>query len=445
MATPVRKRLFFGCALCALWGFYCLTGTGASGDSRWTVPAALSLLREGNLDVDEYLGGLEPASEPTLEQARGRYHSIFPVGAVLMAAPFLGAGELALGVAVRVLPGLEPWLRARLPAAGRPLSLLDFYWRAEQMVAALFMASAAGIMFLTARHHLPLAGACLIGIVFALCTPVWSVGTTALWQHGPSLLILCLVVLLLQGPGSGARVGAAGALLAFSFVVRPTNALPVLFISAYILYAHRGYALAWAGGMLPVLGLFALYNAHLHGSLLPPYYQGGRLSWHAAFPEALAGNLISPGRGLFVYAPVLMFSVAGLGLRLRDGAMHALDWALAATVTAHWVVISAFPHWWAGVSYGPRLFTDMAPFLVWFLIPVCGALLPGASFPPSRRRGCCRQQALRVAFVCSVLVSAFMQYQGASRQAAWHWNLSPVHIDDAPERVWDWCDPAFLR
>ena len=48
-----RERVF---RLAALWVavflVYLATGIGTSGDSRWSIPIALSMLREGNTDLD---------------------------------------------------------------------------------------------------------------------------------------------------------------------------------------------------------------------------------------------------------------------------------------------------------------------------------------------------------------------------------------------------------
>ena len=58
-----------------------------------------------------------------------------------------------------------------------------------------------------------------------------------------------------------------------------------------------------------------------------------RRAWSGSFLEGLVGVLVSPSRGLFVYAPVLLFPVAGLVLWLDRGARGGLL-ACAAAATA---------------------------------------------------------------------------------------------------------------
>lgn len=81
--------------------------------------------------------------------------------------------------------------------------------------------------------------------------------------------------------------------------------------------------------------------------------------------------MISPSRGLLVFTPVLVFSIAGILRALRSGWMRPLSICLTVLVILHWVSISLFVGiWWGGYSYGPRLFSDMLPILVLFLIPL---------------------------------------------------------------------------
>ena len=92
----------------------------------------------------------------------------------------------------------------------------------------------------------------------------------------------------------------------------------------------------------------------------------------------LAGVLVSPSRGLFVYAPVLLFSVAGLAawlVRRRGGVLACA--ALAAAVGV--ATIAQFSVWWGGHSFGPRLLTDVLPAVVLGLVPIWPGSAAGRS------------------------------------------------------------------
>ena len=46
---------------------------------------------------------------------------------------------------------------------------------------------------------------------------------------------------------------------------------------------------------------------------------------------------------------------------------------------------------------------------------------------------------------CMIAMSFFVHYRGATNQDVYNWNTTPVNIDLAPSRVWDWRDAQFLR
>jgi hypothetical protein len=76
------------------------------------------------------------------------------------------------------------------------------------------------------------------------------------------------------------------------------------------------------------------------------------------------------------------------------------------------------------------------PYLVYFLVPVLARLSwrPGLGY-----------RALTVAFAVAFLASALIHGRGAMRRDGYTWNAEPIHVDRAPERLWNWRDPPFLR
>jgi len=203
------------------------------------------------------------------------------------------------------------------------------------------------------------------------------------------LSIRIMLALALNWQVRGRRSAFVGAALAGAYTVRPTNAIPLAFGAAWAWLDPRARVAAWLAGAACVLALFAAATRHVYGTWLPPYYQPSFFGANYFFWEALGGQLVSPARGLFVYSPVLLGSIAGAAIKLRQRRFTALDLSLALAILAHWVVISTIRSWWGGHSYGPRFFTDMLPYLVYFLIPVVAWLRPAArELSSSRRRGC---------------------------------------------------------
>ena len=105
----------------------------------------------------------------------------------------------------------------------------------------------------------------------------------------------------------------------------------------------------------------------------------------------LAGLLVSPSRGLFVYSPVLLLGAprapgqhAPLG---RDAFLRTVAVGVVGTI----VMLGAYAVWWGGHSFGPRLLTDALPAMVLGVVPMWPAIRRrraggGSSARPSPRR-----------------------------------------------------------
>jgi hypothetical protein len=235
-------------------------------------------------------------------------------------------------------------------------------------------------------------------------------------------------------PGSARWLGLP---LAAAYVVRPTNAIPLVAFGLWTILCRRRQVVWFGAGAAAVLLPFVIVNLATYGSALPPYYAAQRLGNTPHFLEALAGNLISPGRGLFLFSPVLLMAAAGVLLKLRARTLDGFDLVLSGCVAGHWVAISSFPRWWGGDAFGPRFFSDMVPFLVVLSLPV--ALWLGTA-PPGLHR-------MLATTTCTVLLSASgaINLAGAYLPSTWCWNVVPANFDTRPERLWSWRDPQFLR
>ena len=140
---------------------------------------------------------------------------------------------------------------------------------------------------------------------------------------------------------------------------------------------------------------------------------------------------------------MLLFALYGVWLKLRRPELGGLptppwllDGCLVAIVVLHWVSISSFPVWWAGHSVGPRFFSDVTPYFIYFLIPVLPAI---AASPPRTRL------ALSGLFAGALLVSVFFHYRGANDFAVYAWNADPIDPGYRTERIWDLRDIPYLR
>jgi hypothetical protein len=399
---------------------YGLSRVRTPSDSRWSLPVAFSLLREGNLNLDEYQQEIKQNNYYGVEKIRGHWYSRFPPGVAFLIAP--------------VVPVIK-WGAAFTGISEEKLLTSETSSRIELILASAIVALTAVVIYLillnfTNDNRILL----LLTFVFAFCSPAWSTASRALWQHGPSMLMLSLsLYLLLKSQKNPALISWLGLPLTFSCIIRPTNELSLLLLGGYVLIKHRKYFLLFLVGVGVILIPFLVRNYLVLGSCLPGYYQLTRIGSVGQLPEALAGNLLSPARGLFIFCPVFLFSFYGVYLKIKRRSLNHLDMTLLLIIFFHWLLISSFPHWWGGASYGPRFFSDLVPFLIYFLVPAVSFLFQAEE-----------KKFLRCIFFLALLFSFYTNFHGATSWKGYWWNREPANVDQHPRRLWDWHHPQFF-
>ncbi len=453
--TDVRLA---GILFLAVFLVYCASPNATPFDSRWTVHTAISILREGDTDLDEYLPLIEADDFYMIECTEspggwklvhrrdecpdGRLRHFYSAAVAFLAVPPVAAMYAAVSVAQ---PLLRPVARRLSSEVARRLLAGDFIGASaavELIVASFYVALAAVFLYFVAREFLARPAALFVAGLFAFATPAWSLASRGLWQHGPSMMLLALALLMaLRGHRNPRWITLLGAPLALAFFVRAPNAVAAAVFTVYVFRRHRRQLPGFLLSAAVVAALFGAYNLSVYGFPLAPYSWAQRagapgLSLHPRFLEALAGNLISPGRGLFVYVPVALFSLYGMAVRPPQEAARDLRPYLAAIVPLHWLLVSSFEDWIGGHGFGPRYMSDLSPILTYFLIPVIGKI---QALP--RRRSF----AAASLFALLAAASVAIHFRGATHWACWDWSVTPTDINRSQWRVWDWRDPAFLR
>ena len=411
---------------------YLLSPNHQMSDSQYSMLLSQSLVEHQSFRLDDFIPQQEPqwrddycwnGSMYQIELVEFSRYYHFPPGSSILSVPY---------VAVMSLFGIAPANPNRTYNRNGEMMI-------QASLAALLMAALSGVLYLTARLLLPLRWSVIIALGAAFGTQMYSSASRGMWSDTWGILLLGIVVwLLLHGELGGKRQHPVllATLLAWMYFVRPTYAVDILCISAYIGLFHRKSLFPLVLTGLLWLALFVGWSwLHFH-SLLPSYYHPGRLTY-SAFWTAVAGNLISPARGLLVYCPVLLF-VAFLLLRYcRHLAHRRLLLLVLAVIVAQLVMLGGFEHWWGGHSYGPRLTTGLMPWLVVLAILALRAMLDAA--PPRVER-----LVLRTVGALLLILGMAIHTVGATSRAALHWNLYPTEIDQHPERLWDWRHPPFL-
>jgi hypothetical protein len=408
-------------------------------DSMWSILTTVGLIDRGDPSLDAYPSILAARRYAFIREYNGKHVTMFPIGVSVLVAPLVAVLRPIADRAVAANPHFKASLERELQGNGcfelPGEAVIAFHSHTERLIASLIVALAVVVVFRIALERLTIGRAAIVALVFAFGTSAWSTASRALWQHGPAMLMLAAALLLLiRAHDRGLRFAAAGALLVFGYVCRPTMAIAVAVLAAWTLWSHPRQIVSFGIGGLTVFVAFLFANHAWFGMWLPPYYAAERLTGSPYFRQALVGDLISPGRGLFVYSPVLVFSGYGAWRRWRANRFTSLDVAAAAIVVLHWIAIASFTHWWGGHSYGPRLFADVVPLFAYFLVPMFETGL--GVHAPSRR-------ALAL-FAIAAALSVAIHAQGALDRATMRWNSEPRNVDVDPGRLWDWTHPQFL-
>lgn len=415
-------------AILVLGSFAVFAGTDEpatynASDNYWYVPTAQSLIADGDFDLRQQYSALIAETRDwnwmSVDLNGGRYN-YFGFGTSVLILPVVTAGN-------------------RIYRADRGF---DRDLRIAALAARVIAAVSVGALFLVAwqlsrRRGLAAALACL----FAVATPHLSIHAGGLWSHNAVLLFELVALLALAKGGRWAWVSIVP--LAFAFYCRPTAAIPIGLTFGYFLLQRRWRDAAWFG--LAGLALLAAMLWQWHSAMgvwLPPYYGGQNFAFAVSTRgydhvlTALSGHLLSPNRGLFVFMPVAILSVAGAVLAWRrSSAEHGVYCLMGAWACAHWFLISSYPHWWLGHSFGPRSWAEMTGLLVLLLLPVWPSLL-------QRPRARAAVLALALVFVA---LGAFVNGRGAFCTGMQAWNSTPADVDVHPERIWDWRDLQFMR
>lgn len=381
-----------------------------------------------------YLGGLEGEAQ-TL--CRGNYYNYYPLGPSILSAPLIWGIERLLDGGFQLREALRQGQTALPDEDARAADLLaGSRFELERFVASFFVALAAMFVFLLCLEELPWRWSATMALAFSFATPAWSIGSRGAWQHTYSMPLLAAALWLLirarQRPG---LVPWVGLVLMTAFWMRTTNLLSLVVFSAFVLVFHRRQLPGYLAAMVPPVLLFGGINFSVFGSLMPPYSNAqtasALLKVHGRFGEALAANLISPGRGLFVFSPI--FALAGFAVNTGEENKQLRWLRLSCTVICliHWLVMSSVVTWWAGHCYGPRFFADITPLLCFLMIPAVQRIRAGS---------------VPLATLAAVLLSwsLFAHSQGVFSTAALNWNNTPVSIDLQPSRVWDWSNAPFF-
>lgn len=311
-----------------------------SGDTTAVENTAAALATRGTFVLPED-NSPDPFTRP-IETGR---ISIYPALPAVLAAPLFAA----FGLVFDLGPG-------GVQVAGK-------------ITAALLSAAAVALLAGAFSRRASPRVALISALLFGLGTSVFST-SQALWQHPAVVLFLVIALGALErvekARGSSDKVGPALiAALALSLAAasRPAAIPMCAVLSLFLAQRARVHVTRVVLVALGPAVLVGIYNTTFFGA---PWRFGPDLGgrFGGAFPESIAGLLISPARGLIVFTPLALIALWGL---VTEARRTSLARGLLAAVAVHFAFMSAWNEWHGGESFGPRLLTDLLPALFFFL------------------------------------------------------------------------------
>jgi hypothetical protein len=242
---------------------------------------------------------------------------------------------------------------------------------------SVLTAATAGLLFLlTRRLRASRRVGLLLTIAFSLGSWAWPHSKTGFSEPGTALMLTATLLLLVRhwhrptrwSPfWVGLLAGCVGLTRSSTLMFVPIFGLMCIIGlgRSDFLRSARVLAVFSLGGMAPAVAFCA--NSWLRfGSFFDPGYPPIAYSTPAA--EGLFGLFLSPGKGLFWYAPI---SIAILfGLRLSFIAQRRYAVTVMLILAVHVSIYSRFSVWSGEAAFGPRYMLPLLPMLIALLSPV---------------------------------------------------------------------------
>jgi len=410
-----------------------------SGDSAYSIHTAMSIIKDGNIDLDEYEEVIKARTNHlhTVKQLNGHYYYAYPVGAPVLSIPIVFLVNEVLPPLLNSFPSVEKYIRNRVNLQSGPIVSESIHSLVEVLIASIWIALTACCLYFITIPILGTRTSLFVIFIFAFCTSAWSSASRALWPHGPSMFMLALTLLIIiRSEKKPFLIWLASIPLAFSYIIRPTNIISVIVFTVFVFFRYRKFFWRYFLGLVTLLGIYFVFSYKTYGALISPTYMNQGVMPEPNFVEGLLGVLFSPSRGLFIFSPIFLFIFFGVFLKIKKKQFTTHDNYLLAILICHWLMIGMFPRWWGVWSFGPRYFSDIIPYLIYFM-------LPAFEFPKLLKGA--KRWVYSGVLLSFVVFGFFVHFRGAMHKDVLDWNAFPASIDLTLERLWDWKDMQFLR
>jgi hypothetical protein len=282
-----------------------------------------------------------------------------------------------IGFSIAQVPAvlLAGWARPLQPTSGSVLYDMAFLYgdpvyTLASWVNPFVVALTGALVFRTAgRLGASRRAAMLVALAIVLGSPLFFYARADFAQPLATLLMLGIVGLLIDGfQRRNVRPGLMTGAVAWAILTRPVDGLLIAFVSLVLLCLPLGgwrplrdgrrLGVEVASGVLAGLAVALMVNVMRFGAPLNFGYQPNFIG---SLEFGLVAELVSPGRGLLWYFPLLALAPIGAWVLWRRGLRHET----VAMVLPVLIYLPLYAKWQGlgGWCWGPRFLVPLIPFL----------------------------------------------------------------------------------
>jgi hypothetical protein len=415
---PLRARLILIAALACLAGYVYAYASGRAGTpirsdafSYYVYLPAWALYHDPSLQAvaDDCCGGEFPDFTAIVRwRFTRRWVNAHPIGEAVMIAPFFAVAHL-----------LTLWTNLS------PDGFTLYYQHAAGLAGLTYIVVGLWFVRRLLRRHFSSGVADATVASLLAGTSLYHYATfDSAWSHAFSFALCAALLERLDAWPDRASTRDAviiGLLAGLMFLVRHTNVMIPAALGATLALRDPSYrraapisavvALACA---IPQLWIYQAASGHW---FISSY---GDMGFTWTTPH-IAGVLISPRKGLFFWAPLLLAAVAGLAW--LPPALRPWRAPILAVLAIDTYLIASWWDWQFGASYGHRGFVDLYPLLA----PGLAAAFARVPTRPALRAA----TAIAVVLLCALSIFQMLQY--------WH-GVMPMS-----DVTWDQYRTLFLK
>jgi hypothetical protein len=325
----------------------------------------------------------------------------------------------------------------------------------EKLAASITTAFTVSIFYLSLRLKFNRELSLVTTFIFAFATNTWITSSQGLWQHGISNLVLVSIIFCLLKVNRATKqhqnkwLILAGIACGFLPGIRPTSAVYSIAAIMYSVFSYRWKAVFLFCGLITAVPSIIWNIYYFNNSLVGVYStmfselpdSDSLYSLNNLIDSSL-GTLISPGRGLFIFSPIVLYAVLGAYQLWKN--RYDKDKKLIVCMSIAGFILLCnyciFRYWWAGHSYGPRFMTDILPIFCYLISYSLVNISPKAL---------ANNKIISFKLFISitlVLFSTLVQIAGAfGFNPGYLWNSIPLNVDVYHYRLWDIKDSQIER